>query len=189
MSRIQNLSCSLLQNKRLLYFYIKVFLSVSNSMLYSARHQHLIFFLLPSSFASESSEPHLQTNCRSFCFIDSDSLSIGQSDRRAAISLIEGQSVRLALGRADILIHSILVFIITAIRSIIILNFLGRFLRSARRGLRSGRPRLIDGLEHLASFHRGLSDCVSFDGGMQNCKQNNKLIAVQIVNNALELRQ
>jgi hypothetical protein len=62
-------------------------------------------------------------------------------------------------------------------------------LRSARRRLRNGRGRLSYGHLHRVNIHRGLSDCVSFDGGMQNCKQNNKLIAVQIVNNALELRQ
>ena len=95
----------------------------------------------------------------------------------------------LALGRANILIHSILVFIIIAIRSIIVLNFFGRFLRSARRRRMNGRARLNDGHLHRVNIHRGLSDCVLFDGGMQNCKQNNKLIVVQIVNNALELRQ
>ena len=95
----------------------------------------------------------------------------------------------LALGRANILIHSILVFIIIAIRSIIVLNFFGRFLRSARRRRMNGRARLNDGHLHRVNIHRCLSDCVSFDGGMQKCKQNNKLIAVQIVNNTLELRQ
>jgi hypothetical protein len=62
-------------------------------------------------------------------------------------------------------------------------------LRSARRRRMNGRARLNDGHLHRVNIHRVLSDCVLFDGGMQNCKQNNKLIVVQIVNNALELRQ